>query len=124
MSDWFYRTMSRLPTRINDALSCALPDEKAVAVAPKSCWFWTLLLGVSMTLGGLMALVIASTRIVLPYDETSTGLSHQQLAAVNDRLLSFMAHDRVSLAGSMLAVGVLYLSLSLFGVRRGRHWAQ
>lgn len=124
MSDWFYRTMSRLPTRIDDALSCALPDERAVAVAPKSCWFWTLLLGVSMTLGGLMALVIASTRIVLPYDETSTGLSHQQLAAVNDRLLSFMAHDRVSLAGSMLAVGVLYLSLSLFGVRRGRHWAQ
>lgn len=125
MPDWVYRTMSRLPKRIDDALLSAPPGEEATSTpAPESCWFWTLLLGISMILGGLMALVIASTRTVLPYDETSTGLSRAQLASTNDKLLSFMAHDRVSLAGSMLAVGILYVSLSLFGVRRGRRWAQ
>lgn len=114
-----------LPKRINDALLSAAPEEQPVASPPaEMSWFWTLLLGVSMLGGGLLALVIASTRVVLPYDEIFSGLSRQQLAAVNDRLLSFMAHDRVSLAGSMIAVGVLYVSLSLFGVRRGGDWAR
>ncbi len=35
-----------------------------------------------------------------------------------------MAHDRISLAGTMIAIGVMYLGLSLDGVRRGLHWAQ
>ncbi|HWN43830.1 MAG TPA: dihydroorotate dehydrogenase, partial [Thermoanaerobaculia bacterium] len=36
----------------------------------------------------------------------------------------FMAHDRVSLAGTMIAIGAMYLALSLCGIRRGLHWAQ
>jgi dihydroorotate dehydrogenase len=117
-----------LPKRINDtldALLSAAPEEQTVAApAAQMSWFWTLLLGASMLGGGLLALAIASTRVVLPYDETFSGLSRRQLAAVNDRLLSFMAHDRVSLAGTMIAIGVLYVQLSLFGVRRGLHWAR
>jgi hypothetical protein len=50
-------------------------------------------------------------------------MSREQLASINDRLLSFMAHDRVSLAGTMIAVGVFYLGLALYGIRRGLHWA-
>src|SRR5262245_48452865 len=34
-----------------------------------------------------------------------------------------MAHDRVSLAGTMIAIGVFYVGLSLYGIRRGRLWA-
>src|SRR5262249_18947709 len=45
-------------------------------------------------------------------------------AKVNPRLLAFMAHDRVSLAGTMVAIGVAYIGLSLYGVRSGLHWAR
>jgi dihydroorotate dehydrogenase len=102
-----------------------MPDEQSNGVrVSESSWFWTLLLGLSMVGGGCLALIIASTRVVLPYDEALAGLSRAQLEAVNDHLLLFMAHDRVSLAGSMIAVGLLYTLLSLFGVRRGMRWAR
>ncbi len=102
-----------------------MPDEQSsIAPVTRTSWFWTLLLGISMLVGGSMALVIASTRIVLPYDESMTGMSREELTAVNDKLLMFMAHDRASLAGSMISVGALYVLLSLFGVRRGMHWAR
>jgi hypothetical protein len=35
-----------------------------------------------------------------------------------------MAHDRISLAGTMITIGVLYTGLAAIGLRRGRHWAQ
>jgi hypothetical protein len=35
-----------------------------------------------------------------------------------------MTHDRVTLAGTMVAIGALYVGLSLYGVRRGLHWAR
>jgi hypothetical protein len=87
-------------------------------------WFWTTLLGAAMLGGGLLALAIAATTVVLPYDEDALGLTRAEIAAINPRLLPFMAHDRVSLAGLMIAVGVLYLGLSLGGVRRGHAWAR
>jgi hypothetical protein len=109
----------------HDALPSSTSAEELPTLPPtQATWFWSLLLGISMFLGGLLALAIASTRVVLPYDETSSGLARDQLTAINDRLLAFMAHDRVSLAGTMIAVGVLYVQLSLFGIRRGHHWAR
>jgi hypothetical protein len=116
--------------RCNEALSLASapspppsPEPLSLAAA-RSAWFWAFWLGVAMLLGGALACVIASTRVVLPYDESLCGMNRAQLAALNPRLLPFMAHDRVTLAGSMLAVGVLYCALAWHGVRRGQHWAQ
>ncbi len=117
-----------LPKRVNDALlyedtrSPVAPE--AAGRAPEMTWFWTALMGGGMLFGSALALLIAATRVVLPYDEAFVGMSRDELAAVNPRLLDFMAHDRVSLAGTMMAVGMLYVGLSLFGVRRGLHWAQ
>jgi hypothetical protein len=76
-----------------------------------------------MLFGSVLALAVASTRVVLPYDE-ALAMTRDELAAVNPRLLHFMAHDRVSLAGTMIAIGVLYLGLALGGMRRGLHWAK
>ena len=89
----------------------------------RQSWFWALLMGISMLGGGLMALVIALTRVVLPYDEATVGMTREQLIMLNDRLIDFMAHDRVTLAGTMLSVGTLYSGLALFGMRHGFHWA-
>jgi hypothetical protein len=87
-------------------------------------WFWTSLMGAGMLVGSLLALTIAATKVVLPYDEAFVGMSRAQLHQVNSRLLAFMAHDRVSLAGTMIAIGIMYVSLSWFGIRAGLHWAQ
>jgi dihydroorotate dehydrogenase len=118
-----------LPKRVNEAIlatrpAAAPPPAAEPTRAVEMNWFWTTLLGTAMLLGGLLALVIAATRVVLPYDEVYCGMTREQFAAVNDRLLAFMAHDRVSLAGTMIAIGVFYLGLSLFGIRRGLHWAR
>ncbi|MDX1964725.1 MAG: hypothetical protein SFX18_16365 [Pirellulales bacterium] len=88
-----------------------------------STWFWTACMGWGMLLGSLLALLIAATRVVLPYDEDFVGLSRVEINQINPRLLAFMAHDRVTLAGTMIAIGLLYVSLSWYGIRRGYHWA-
>jgi hypothetical protein len=115
-----------LPKRINEAvLYATLPDADPPCDLrpPERSWYWLTLMGTGMLLGSLLALLIASTRIVLPYDESFVGMTCRQLAEINPRLPHFLAHDRVSLAGSMVAIAVLYLGLSLGGVRRGGHWA-
>ena len=73
--------------------------------------------------GGLLAMAIAATRVVLPYDEMLAGLTREEMVQLNPRLLPFMQHDRVTLAGTMLAIGVLYMTLAYWGIRRGVHWA-
>jgi hypothetical protein len=114
--------------RCNDAL--ASTSRPATALEPltldaaRRSWFWAFLMGVAMFLGGVMAVIIASTRVVLPYDESLCGLTRDQMASLNPRLLPFMAHDRVSLAGAMLSIGIFYAALGWSGVRRGQHWAQ
>lgn len=118
-----------LAKRINEALLYQqLSKETQVTQAEPSratteSWFWAFLMGLSMFLGGLVAMVIAATRVVLPYDESVAGLTRAEMAAINPRLLSFMQHDRVTLAGTMLAIAVLYMALSWCGIRRGLHWA-
>jgi dihydroorotate dehydrogenase len=91
---------------------------------PEMSWLWTLLIGIGMLVGSVLAFAIAATRVVLPYDEQFVGLLRHELHAVNPRLLPFLTHDRITLAGAMAAIGTLYTGLSWFGVRRGRHWAQ
>jgi len=77
-----------------------------------------------MLLGGGLALGIAWTRVVLPYDEVWCSTTRAGLAAINPRLLPFLAHDRVTLAGTMISIGGLYLGLVIGAVRLGAHWAQ
>jgi len=129
-----------LPKRVNEAVlfaRCAdqnkvlcdgtrsVPTTIEQPHAAAMSWFWALLLGIAMFGGGLLALGIACTRVVLPYDEQYLGMTAAELTQrVNPRLLSFMAHDRVTLAGTMLAIGIQYLFLAWCGIRRGLHWAK
>jgi dihydroorotate dehydrogenase len=113
--------------RINDCLlfeatrdAPATPPERV----PELTWFWTTLMGIGMLIGGVLAFVIAVTKVVLPYDEVFLGISRDGLPSINPHLLDFMAHDRTTLAGVMLTTGMLYVALSVFGIRRGLHWAR
>ncbi len=116
-----------LPKRINDCLlfeatrdAPPIPPERV----PERSWFWTTLMGSGMLIGGVLALVIAATKVVLPYDESFLGMPAGALPSINPHLLDFMAHDRITLAGTMIAIGLLYVSLSLYGSRHGVHWAR
>ena len=117
-----------LPKRINDCLLFEVtrnsPAKEPTPRVPELTWFWTTMMGAGMLIGGLLALGIAATKVVLPYDEAFLGMTLNELNAVNSRLVAFMAHDRVSLAGVMVSVGLLYVALSVFGMRRGLHWAR
>ncbi len=86
-------------------------------------WFAYLVLAFGMIISGALAWYVAANRVILPYDEYFVRLSRADLLAANDRLLDFMAHDRVTLAGTMIAVGILYLGLTLGGIARGHRWA-
>lgn len=116
--------------RINEALLWRQTEEIASAefipaLRPAECsWFWTALLGVAMLIGSALALIIATHRVVLPYDEAFCGWTRAQMKQFNPRLLSFLSHDRVTLAGTMVSIGVLYLTLSWNGARHGMHWAR
>jgi hypothetical protein len=117
-----------LPKRINDSLLFETTRNSPTFAPPprvsELTWFWTTLMGTGMLIGGVLALAIAATKVVLPYDEAFLGMSLHDLNALNSRLVAFMAHDRVSLAGVMVSVGLLYVVLSVFGMRRGLHWAR
>ncbi|HAM73768.1 MAG TPA: hypothetical protein DCM86_19205, partial [Verrucomicrobiales bacterium] len=119
-----------LPKRINEAVATTRSNPPSIGPASdegsifRFSWLWTLLLGVGMFTGSMLAIWFALTRVVLPYDEVYCGLTRGQLAALNRHLLPFMAHDRMILAGTMLNIAVLYLCSSWFGIRRGRHWCR
>lgn len=115
-----------LPKRINEAIlyrQNAHEDNSLTRPVPQQSWFWAFLMGLGMFVGGVMAMAIALTRVVMPYDESLVGMLRGELMRINDRLLPFMQHDRVTLAGTMLAIGVLYAALAFHGIRRGSHWA-
>jgi hypothetical protein len=77
-----------------------------------------------MTAGAILAGFFALTRVILPYDEAAAGITPDQIASLNPKLLQFMAHDRFTLAGTMLSLGLFYAGLASCGARRGRIWAQ
>lgn len=87
-------------------------------------WIGFALFGTGLIFSGVVALIVALTSIVLPYDELFLGLTRDQIAVINPHLLSFMAHDRTSLAGAQFSVGLLYTLLTMFGVRQGQAWAR
>jgi dihydroorotate dehydrogenase len=116
-----------LPKRIGEAIharhEAAVPARSHRPPLWHQSTLWMLLLGLGMIASGLVAAVVAGTRVVLPYDEAFVCLSRAELAALNARLLPFMAHDRVTLAATMVSIGVLYVQLTLHALRHGVHWA-
>lgn len=116
-----------LVKRCNEALLARLPETrepaKTVSVFRRA-WFWTTALGVALAIGGLAALALSLTRVLLPYDEHFMGLTATTLKTVLPRLFAFMAHDRATLSGVMVGLGWLYACLGWHGIRASRHGAK
>jgi dihydroorotate dehydrogenase len=116
-----------LPKRINAAIAARATESLEPPTRQGNWltqgWFWLLAFGLGMIISGLTVGLVGATRATMPYDETFLGLSRAQFELINPRLLDFLRHDRVTLAGAVIAPGLIYALLAVFGVRRGLHWA-
>jgi hypothetical protein len=73
---------------------------------------------------GVFAIFQAITGNFLPHDWLYLGMSASELCSLEGcRVLHFMIHDRISFGGVLVAVGVLYLWLTVFPLRRRESWA-
>jgi hypothetical protein len=73
---------------------------------------------------GAFALFQASTGQFLPQDTDYLGMTAAQLCALRGcRVVHFMIHDRVSFGGVLMAIGIMYLWLAEFPLRRRETWA-
>lgn len=115
-----------LPKRINEAVIFEqVKDQPIEETAPFwRHWGWMCLLGIGMMLGGLLSWIIAATTVLLPYDLSFIGMSLEELHHINHHLLHFMSHDRITLSGTMITIGILYFQLARHGLRHSLHWSR
>ena len=80
--------------------------------------------GLGLVAAGLFAVFLSVTLEFLPHDLRFLGMAPRELCAINDcRLVHFMFHNRVSLGGAVMAVGIMYLWLARFPLRDGEAWS-
>ncbi len=115
-----------LPKRINDAIIYEQVRQTPASKPPSfwKHWGWMFLLGLGMIIGGILSWIIAATSVLLPYDLDFIGLSIEEISHVNHRLLHFMSHDRITLAGTMISIGILYAQLARYGLKCSLHWTK
>ncbi|WEK54012.1 MAG: hypothetical protein P0Y55_15830 [Candidatus Cohnella colombiensis] len=115
-----------LPKRINDAIIYNKISQTPPPPEPSfwKHWGWLSLLGIGMIIGGMIAWLIASSSVLLSYDEVFLGMTRTEVGWINPHLLHFMSHDRITLAGTMMSLGILYYYLAKNGIRHGLHWAK
>jgi dihydroorotate dehydrogenase len=109
-----------LPKRINEALMDEQGEERKVL----SGWIWYWLFGLFILLGGAVVLFFSFTKVILFYDEAFMQMTRLELMAYNPNLFKFMSHDRMTLAGTMISGGFIYMQLARHGIRYGLHWAR
>lgn len=87
-------------------------------------WWWGLWVGIGMICAGLGAAAITLGPVLLWYDRDFLGLDLHQIHSTNHNLVHFLQHDRITMAGTMVATGILYTGLAVGGIRRGWPWAR
>ncbi|WP_088041084.1 dihydroorotate dehydrogenase [Bacillus sp. EAC] len=107
-----------LPKRINEAQL----NQQQHADSISKGWIWYFLFGFIMFFGGLLALIVSVFGTILPYDENFLHMTRETIFQFNQRILLFMSHDRMTLSGTILSGGILFMSLALFGIRQKFHW--
>lgn len=120
LSSGYVRTGPGLPKRINEGLL----DLRTASPPVYDGWIWHWLFGLFMFLGGTVAMLVSMTIVLMPYDEAFLNLSREELMAINPNIYHFMQHDRMTVAGTMVSGGILYMQLAKHGVRYGLEWAK
>ena len=86
--------------------------------------FPLILTGVVLIFVGLFLVTQSIVGQLLPHDIRNLGMTTAQLSVFNGgKIVKFMFHDRVAFGGSLIAVGLLYIWLVEFHLKKGRAWA-
>ncbi|WP_214325015.1 hypothetical protein [Nonomuraea sediminis] len=80
--------------------------------------------GVVIAVAGVVAAAVALGPVLLWYDRDYLGMDTSALHSLNHHLVHFLRHDRITLAGTMTAIGILYAGLAVGGMRRRWPWAR
>jgi hypothetical protein len=86
-------------------------------------WLYTAIVAVGLIVAGAGAAMIAWGPVLLQYDRNYLGASVTDLHRVNQHLIGFLQHDRITMAGNMIGIGILYLALAQ-AMRQGYRWAR
>lgn len=115
-----------LPKRINEAIIYEQVQSLPKPMAPSfwKHWGWMCLLGIGMIIGGILSWIVAATTVLLPYDLKFIGMTLEELKHTNHNLLHFMSHDRITLSGTMISIGILYFQLARHGLKNSLHWTR
>ncbi|GII77568.1 hypothetical protein Sru01_25500 [Sphaerisporangium rufum] len=90
----------------------------------RPAWWWGTWVGAGLAAAGLGAAAITLGPVLLWYDQDFLGLDVHRLHDANRHLVGFLRHDRLTMAGTMVALGVLYVGLAAGGIRSGARWAR
>lgn len=120
LSDGYVFAGPGLTKRINEALL----DRLNYNPPHQHGWLAYWLFGLFIVIGGLLALLFSMTTVVLPYDELFLEMTRESILTYNERIMLFMAHDRMTLAGTMISGGIVYMQLAKHGVKHGLKWAK
>lgn len=120
LGDEYIFTGPGLPKRINEAYTSTFQKEPVKVEG----WRWYWLFGLAIALAGFIALFFSMTSVILPYDEKFLGIFRKDILYFNPAILYFMAHDRMTLSGTMISGGIIYMQLARHGIRQGLHWAR
>ncbi|MGW0178993.1 hypothetical protein [Nocardia sp. NPDC003345] len=118
---WFQRVIEAAAPPVPPA-----PTLREVPLDPRRWpgWFWSLLVGIGMVVAGLGAAAITLGPVLLWYDRDYLGTDVDGLHRINHHLVHFLQHDRITMAGNMVAIGSMYIGLAWGGIRRGWAWAR
>lgn len=115
---WFQRVIeARTPTS-------PPPTWRDVVRDRCPAWFWGVLVGLGMVAAGVVAAAITLGPVLLWYDRAFLGSDLATLHHINHHLVHFLQHDRITMAGTLVATGILYTGLAAGGIRRGWPWAR
>lgn len=82
------------------------------------------LIGIILIFVGIVLIIQSYTGKFLPHDVEALEMTADRLYSFkNGRIVKFMFHDRISYGGSLISVGILYLWLTLFPLRKKEKWA-
>jgi hypothetical protein len=82
----------------------------------------TALACVGMVVAGLTILGVGATIVFVPQDLAFIGAQRCDIAAISDRLVPLIAHDRTGFGGGLLATGVAAASIAFFGPPTTSRW--
>ncbi|QCK15640.1 hypothetical protein [Mangrovivirga cuniculi] len=79
--------------------------------------------GIILVFSGVFVTVQSFIGEFLPHDTSYLGMDAQTLGKVNQNIVNFMFHDRISFGGTLISIGALYIWLSEFPLRLKQEWA-